>query len=149
MNIWKKHKTDSADWFDIAVKEFKRAEEEYQKSVNDYEKAKEEYNKAVQISNALFGGDLSGLSAEDIMIGMKMVPSVKLEGEISLLDLLVNNEICSSRREAREMLASNAISLNNEKYTDENFVVTKDMAIDNKIIVIKKGKKKQYIGIFE
>ena len=109
----------------------------------------EEYNKAVQISNALFGGDLSGLSAEDIMIGMKMVPSVKLEGEISLLDLLVNNEICSSRREAREMLASNAISLNNEKYTDENFVVTKDMAIDNKIIVIKKGKKKQYIGIFE
>lgn len=48
VHIWKKHKTDSADWFDIAVKEFKRAEEEYQKSVNDYEKAKEEYNKAVE-----------------------------------------------------------------------------------------------------
>ena len=66
-----------------------------------------------------------------------------------LIKLLVDNGICSSRREAREMLSSNAISLNNEKYTDENAVITKDIAIDGKVIVIRKGKKKQYIGMFE
>ncbi|MBQ8659247.1 MAG: tyrosine--tRNA ligase [Bacilli bacterium] len=109
----------------------------------------DEFNKAVQISEALFGGDLNGLSAADIMIGMKMVPSVKLSDGIKLIDMLVDNGICSSKREAREMLVGNAVSLNNEKYTDENFVITKDMAIDGKVIVIKKGKKKQYIGIFE
>ena len=66
-----------------------------------------------------------------------------------IIDILVNNNIATSRREAREMLASNAISLNNEKYTDENAVITKDIAIEGKVIVIRKGKKKQYIGMFE
>lgn len=109
----------------------------------------EEYNKAEQISKALFSGDLTGLSAKDILIGMKMVPSINLSGEIKLLDLLVDNGICSSRREAREMLSSNAISLNNIKFTDENAIVDKNIAIDEKVIVIRKGKKKQFIGIFD
>ena len=109
----------------------------------------EEYNKAVQISEALFSGDLTGLTAEEILLGMKMVPSINLEGEVKLLDLLVDNGICSSRREAREMLASNAISINNEKYTDENAMIDKSIAIDEKVIVIRKGKKKQFIGIFK
>ena len=109
----------------------------------------DEYKKAVQISEALFGGDLSGLTAHDIMVGMKMVPSIKLNEEMTLIDLLVNKEICTSKREAREMLQSNAISINNVKYTDENMIVSKDMAIDEKVIVIRKGKKKQFIGIYE
>lgn len=110
---------------------------------------KEDYEKAVMISNALFGGDLTGLTADEIMIGMKMVPSINLSGEIKLIDLLVDNGICSSRREAREMMNSNAISINNEKYNDENAIIDKNIAIDNKVIVIRKGKKKQFIGIFE
>lgn len=109
----------------------------------------DEYNKAEQISKALFSGDLTGLSANDILVGMKMVPSIKLSGEIKLLDLLVDNGICSSRREAREMLGSNAISLNNVKYNDENAIIDKSNAIEGKVIVIRKGKKKQFIGIFE
>ncbi len=109
----------------------------------------EEYNKAEQISQALFSGDITGLSAKDIMLGMKMVPSINLNGEVKLLDLLVDNGICSSRREAREMLSSNAISINNEKINDENMIINKDMAIEGKVIVIRKGKKKQFLGIFE
>lgn len=109
----------------------------------------EEYNKAEQISNALFSGDITGLSAKDIMLGMKLVPSINLEGPIKLLDLLVDNGICTSRREAREMLTSNAISINNEKYTDENALIDQSIAIDNKVIVIRKGKKKQFLGIFK
>ncbi len=109
----------------------------------------DEYKKAVQISEALFSGDLTGLTADEILSGMKMVPSISLEGEVKLLDLLVDNGICSSRREAREMLSSNAISINNEKYTDENAIIDKSIAIDGKVIVIRKGKKKQFIGVFE
>ena len=109
----------------------------------------DEYNKAEQISNALFSGDLTGLTGDEILLGMKMVPSIELDGELKLLDLLVDNNICSSRREAREMLSSNAISLNNVKYTDENAMIDKSIAIDEKVIVIRKGKKKQYIGIFK
>ncbi len=109
----------------------------------------DEYNHAEQISQALFSGDLTGLSAEDIMVGMKMLPTIKISEEVKLIDLLVNNEICSSRREAREMLTANAISINNEKYTDENTMINNSIAIDGKVIVIRKGKKKQFLGIFE
>jgi tyrosyl-tRNA synthetase len=109
----------------------------------------EEYNKAVQISEALFGGSLEGLTADDLIPLAKQVPNVFLTEGVKLIDMLVDNGICSSKREAREMLEANAISLNNEKHTDENEEITKNLAIDGKVIIIRKGKKKQFIGIFE
>ena len=106
----------------------------------------EEYNKAVQISQALFGGDLSGLSADDILLAAKQVPAVSVKEGTKLIDLLVDQGICTSRREAREMLNAGAININNEKHTDENELIGKDQAIDGKVLIIRKGKKKQYIG---
>ena len=107
----------------------------------------EEYNKAVQISEALFGGDLKGLSAEDILLAAKQVPNIKVEEGQTLIDLLVNNKICSSRREAREMLAAGAISINNERHSDENETMSREAAIDGRVFIIRKGKKKQFIGL--
>lgn len=133
----------------LAAPEKRIAQRELAKAIITDLHGEEEFNKAEQISNALFGGDLTGLSAEDIMLGMKMVPSITVSGDIKLIDLLVDNDICSSRREAREMLTSNAISINNVKYNDENMIVSKDLAIDGKVIIIRKGKKKQFIGIYE
>ena len=109
----------------------------------------EEYEKAVKISEALFGGDLNGLSAEDIMQCASQVPNFRINENEKLIDMLVNNQVCSSRREAREMLGSGAISLNNNRYSDENTEMTREMAIDGKVIIIRKGKKKQYIGLFD
>jgi tyrosyl-tRNA synthetase len=109
----------------------------------------EEYEKAVKISEALFGGSLEGLSADDLIPLTKQVPNFKMTDGVKLIDLLVDNEICSSRREAREMLDAGAISLNNEKHTDENEIISKEIGIDNKVVIIRKGKKKQFIGVFE
>ena len=108
----------------------------------------EEYKKAVQISEALFGGSLEGLSADDLVPLAKQVPNIVLKSGVKLIDMLVDNGVCSSKREAREMLEANAISLNNEKHTDENEIIDEKMAIDGKVIIIRKGKKKQFIGIF-
>ena len=108
----------------------------------------EEFDKAVRISEALFSGNIQNLSLEEIEDGMKDVPNFKVE-ESSLLDLLVNNKIASSRREAREFLNAGSITINGEKLTDENMMITKDLAIEGKVIVIRKGKKKYYMGIFE
>ncbi len=109
----------------------------------------EEYNKAVKISEALFGGDLEGLTAEDIMLCAGQVPNIKAAEGVKMIDLLVDSGICSSRREAREMLSNNAISLNNIRHNDENEIVTRDLAIDQKVIIVRKGKKKQYICLFD
>lgn len=108
----------------------------------------EEAKKAKQISEVLFGGDLTGLTAEDILDGMKMVPNFKVEPNMTLIDLLTTTGICSSKREARELLTANAISLNNKKYTEESLVIDKSFAIDGRVIVVRKGKKKQYLILF-
>ena len=73
----------------------------------------------------------------------------KLSGEVKLIDLLVDNGICSSRREAREFLSSNAISINGSSVNDENMLINKDVAIDNRIVVIRRGKKKYFLGIIK
>ena len=109
----------------------------------------DEYNKAVNISECLFKGDFSNLSASDIKTGLKEVPTFNLNGEITLLDMLVDNNVCSSKREARELISGNSISINGNKITDLDYVINKDIAIDNEIIVIRRGKKKYYIGIYE
>lgn len=106
-----------------------------------------EFNKAVHISEALFSGNIKELSLEEIEDGMKDVPNFKIEEE-TLLDVLVNNKIATSRREAREFLKAGSITLNGEKVNDENMLVTKSLAIENKVIIIRKGKKKYYMGIF-
>ena len=71
-----------------------------------------------------------------------------IEDNINIVDMLVNYNICSSKREAREMVSGNAISINNKKINDLEYVVTRNIAIDKKVILIKKGKKNYYMGIY-
>lgn len=108
-----------------------------------------EYEKAVNISNALFSGNVKALSLADIKIGFKDVPTVEIEDNgTTLIDVLVNNKICSSRREAREFLNAGSITLNGDKVTDENLAITRDLAIEGEVIVLRRGKKKNYIVKF-
>ena len=83
----------------------------------------EEYNKALKMSEVLFSGNVSDLSADDIEVCFKGVPNFEISEEIVLIDLLVNNGIASSRREAREFLTNNSITVNGEKINDENKII--------------------------
>ena len=64
----------------------------------------------------------------------------------STLDILVDNKIASSKREAREFLTNGSITVNGNKITDENYVITEDNLLYNKYLIIRKGKKKYFIG---
>ncbi|MBE6138121.1 MAG: tyrosine--tRNA ligase [Firmicutes bacterium] len=108
----------------------------------------EEYYKAVQISEALFSGNVKNLSVDDILVGFKDVPHFEIEKDYNILDLLVEKGICTSKREAREFISSGAIAINGEKVVDENFIVNKAIALENRVLVIKRGKKKNYIGLY-
>lgn len=108
----------------------------------------EEYNKAVQISEALFSGNIKNLSIKDILIGFKDVPHFDIDKDYNILDLLVEKNICSSKREAREFISAGALSINGEKIVDENMIINKSIALEEKVIVIKRGKKKNYIGLY-
>ena len=105
-----------------------------------------EANNAVSVSEKLFAGDFKSLSVNDIMTGMKGVPTFKFTEELPLVDVLVNNKIASSKREAREFIKGNAISINGEVINDETKIITEDMALEGKILIFRRGKKKYYIG---
>ncbi len=107
---------------------------------------KEEADNAVAVSQKLFAGDFEGLSVKDILSGMKGVPNFKFEKEEPVIDILVNNKMASSKREARDFLKANAISVNGKIVNDEQTIITKDMALEGKIIIFRRGKKKYFIG---
>ena len=107
---------------------------------------KEEYEKAVKISEALFGGDVKNLTKEVIDMGFKDVPSFNIDENVKLIDMLIENNVCSSKREAREFLKAGSITINGDKVYDEEMLITKDIAIEGSILVIKRGKKKNFIA---
>lgn len=100
----------------------------------------EEFEKAKHISKSLFTGDVSSLTDEEIEEGFKDFEKLKFE-ELPLIDVLVNNKIASSRREAREFINNNAITVNGKVMNDENEVITPN----KKYVIIRRGKKKYYI----
>ena len=102
---------------------------------------KEEADSAIAISEALFTGNVKNLKDEEIEIAFKGVPTVKINEEIKLIDLLVNNKIAASRREAREFLGNNAITLNGDIVNDENLIID----LNKKYHTIRRGKKKYYL----
>ena len=101
---------------------------------------KEEYEKALTISSSLFSGNIKDLTDEEIEEAFKGFDMYKLE-EKPIIELLVDNKITSSKREAREFIANKAITLNGEQVTDENMLINND----RKYNIIRRGKKKYYI----
>ena len=110
---------------------------------------KESYENAVKISEALFSGDIKSFTGKDVEVAFSGLEPFKMTEDSLLIDVLVNNGVCSSKREAREFMGNGSITVNGDKITDLDFMVTKDVCIDSKYIVIRRGKKKYYLGIFE
>ncbi len=106
--------------------------------------SKESYERALMISEALFSGNIKELTEKEIEIAFKDVPSYELNDDKDIVDLLVEATICSSKRETREFLGNNSISVNGEKVGLE-YIVSKKEAINNKYVVIRRGKKKYYL----
>ena len=100
----------------------------------------EAYNDAIRISNALFSGDIKALTAKEIEMGFADLPHAEGK-EAPLADLLIELKLASSKREAREFIRNGAVMINGEKATDEFMIINKDMAIEGKFIVIRRGKK--------
>ena len=110
---------------------------------------KDEADNAVVVSQKLFAGDFKGLSVSDIMTGLKGVPSFAYAEEQPLIDVLVNNKIAASKREAREFINGKAVYINGELASDESMIVKKESAIEGKVIIIRRGKKKYVIANIE
>ncbi len=106
---------------------------------------KEEYEKVLKISEALFSGNIKELSSDEIKDAFNNIPSTEVNGDRNIVDLLVETGICSSKREAREFVSNNSITINGDKVNDLEFIIKKENAIVDNFTIIRKGKKKYFV----
>ena len=107
------------------------------------------YEEAVKISESLFSGDIKNFTENEINDAFKGLDPFKLNEDTLLIDVLVNGGVCSSKREAREFINNGSISVNGEKVTDLEMMITKSNCLFDKYVIIRRGKKKYHIGIYE
>jgi len=107
--------------------------------------------KAIQASDALFGGDIDGLSGEDIRDIFAEVPSSQLvreqfEGEgMSILDLLVASGLVKSKGEARRAIAEGGIYLNNQRVSEAGQSVSTCQLVDGHYLILRRGRKNYHL----
>ena len=109
----------------------------------------EEYKKAVMMSEVLFTGEFKKLTKEEIEEVFKGYKKINVRSNQNIVDLLINMGIASSKREAREFITSNAISINGEKVNDLEYVINDNDFMYGEYIILRRGKKNYYIGIID
>lgn len=95
---------------------------------------------AQRISELLFSGEVARLGESDMaQLAQDGMPGWRIEGETSLVTLLVESGLANSKRIARELLAAGAISLNGEIRRDEP--LTAADRLFGRYLLLRRGKK--------
>lgn len=120
----------------------RNAQKQLAKQLTIFVHSFEVYETVVKVSEALFSGDLNILTTEEIEQNFISIEKFEVENNISVVDILIKCNLANSKRESREFISNNAISLNSNKISDLEHIVTEKDAIGGKYILVKRGKKK-------
>ena len=116
------------------------------------------YDQAVRVSGILFGKDtadkIKEITEEEFLmvfegVDQYKVDKSKLTTDLHPIELLTDySGAFKSKGEVRRLLASNAISINKIKIK-ESSVITKSDLLNDKYLLVQKGKKNYIIICFE
>lgn len=131
----------------------KRLAEEVTKMVH----SEQDYQSAVEASGILFGNStseaLKKLDEETLLAVFDGVPQFEIEKPIlkdgvKAIDLLTDAAaVFPSKGEMRKMVQSGGVSLNKEKFENQDQLITKADLLNGKYLLIQKGKKNYYLLI--
>lgn len=96
----------------------------------------------------LFGGDVRGMSANELLQVFASVPSSEIEikaGGTPIAEFLSTTGVTASRSEATRLIRGGGIYINEERVTDEKSMVTAEQAIEGRLFVVRKGKKDNWL----
>jgi tyrosyl-tRNA synthetase len=125
----------------------RKAQRELARQVTEMVHGETELAKAVRASEVLFGKEIAGMSADDILDIFADVPSTELDqarlAETGLLlnDLLVTCGIAPSKGEGKRLIQSGAIYVNNRRLDDPRAMITQSEFVEGKILVLRKGSR--------
>jgi tyrosyl-tRNA synthetase len=121
--------------------------------------SEEDYQAAVEASNILFGNAtseaLKKLDEETLLAVFDGVPQFAisksaLENGIKAIDLLTDDAaVFPSKGEMRKLVQSGGVSVNKEKLENQDEILTVSKLLNDKYILIQKGKKNYFLLIAE
>ena len=112
-----------------------------------------EYNNALAASQMLFGNStseqLKALDEKTFLSVFSGVPTFDLTADMlpcNIVELLaVKTAVFPSKGEARKMIQGNGVSINKDKISDADYEIASKDIIDEKYILVQKGKKNYFI----
>jgi tyrosyl-tRNA synthetase len=117
--------------------------------------SEEAFETAIAASNILFGNAtqeaFASLDEETFLAVFEGVPSFtiqqkELSNGITIIDLLTDkSNVFPSKGEARKMLQGGGVSINKQKIEDLNLLVGTEQLINQKYLIIQKGKKNYFL----
>jgi tyrosyl-tRNA synthetase len=99
----------------------------------------------------LFGEDIATLRAEDVLAVFEDVPSTERPGEtfagegIGVVDLIARVQLAPSKAEARRLVQSGGVYVNNRRVSDPQTRITRGEAIEGRLFVVRKGQKQNHL----
>ena len=119
--------------------------------------SQEDYDAAVEASNILFGNStseaLKHLDEQTLLDVFNGVPQFEvsrdeLSAGVKAIDLFTEKAaIFPSKGEMRKLVQSGGISVNKEKLTDQDMVIDCSSLLDEKYLLVQRGKKNYYLLI--
>jgi tyrosyl-tRNA synthetase len=106
--------------------------------------------RAEQATSVLFGEDITTLDVEEVLAVFRDVPSSEVpEAEFSdgigVVDLIARVQLAPSKSEARRLVQSGGVYVNNRRIADVQVRLTRDQAIGGRLFVIRKGQKQNHL----
>lgn len=115
-----------------------------------------DYDFAVKASQILFSNDtaeiLKSLHEDQLLQVMEGVPTIEISKQqvtegYDLVSFLADTKIFTSKGEARRMWQGGGVGINKLKLTTEKSVLTTEDLLQEKYILVQKGKKNYYLVV--
>lgn len=119
--------------------------------------SREEYEMAVEASGILFGKgtneSLNGIREDVFLSVFEGVPQFEISPSDLNKDVLeilaVDTGVFASKGEARRMITGGGVSINKQKVTSIDHLITEGDFINHKYLLVQKGKKNYYLIKFK
>jgi tyrosyl-tRNA synthetase len=131
--------------------EKREAQRELARQVTTLVHGDDQVARAEHASSLLFGEDITTLGVEEVQAVFDDVPSTDLpadalgDGGISIVDLVARVKLAPSKGEARRLVQSGGIYVNNRRVVDVQARLTRDLAIGGRLFVVRKGQKQNHL----
>ena len=130
----------------FAAPEKRMAQKRLAKEILNDLHGKGAFEEAEKISELMFKGDVKHIPVRDLLSALSQVPHFEAK-KGKLIDILVEAKVFPSKREVREMAKNNALTVNGDIVTaPDETDIDSDNLIDGKYLIVRRGKKKYFVG---